>query len=99
MNQPVDASGRGLYFRGAFDCLQKAVRTEGFLSLWNGKTHVLAVDEHTRSCWEVPPNRMNSSSTRLLALAWLTGSLPLSCRFLAEFRPHRATLHNHVHRH
>jgi len=36
MNQPVDANGRGLYYRGSIDCLLKAVKSEGFFSLYKG---------------------------------------------------------------
>lgn len=36
MNQPLDANGRGLYYKGAIDCLAKAVKTEGFFSLYKG---------------------------------------------------------------
>ena len=36
MNQPPDKNGRGLYYSGAVDCLLKAVRTEGFMSLYKG---------------------------------------------------------------
>jgi len=36
MNQPVDTLGRGLYYRGAVDCLVQAIKTEGFFSLYKG---------------------------------------------------------------
>jgi len=36
MNQPLDKAGRGMYYRGAVDCLMQAVRTEGFFSLYKG---------------------------------------------------------------
>lgn len=36
MNQPLDNNGRGLYYKGAIDCLAKAVKSEGLLSLYKG---------------------------------------------------------------
>ena len=36
MNQPVDERGRGLTYRGSLDCLVRAVRTEGVMSLYKG---------------------------------------------------------------
>ncbi|TFJ86196.1 hypothetical protein NSK_002404 [Nannochloropsis salina CCMP1776] len=30
-NQPTDARGRGLYYRGFWDCFRKVIQTEGFL--------------------------------------------------------------------
>jgi hypothetical protein len=35
-NQPVDAAGRGLRYRGMLDCLSQSVRAEGVLALWKG---------------------------------------------------------------
>jgi len=36
MNQPLDQSGKGLYYKGSIDCLKQAVKTEGLLSLYKG---------------------------------------------------------------
>jgi hypothetical protein len=36
MNQPVDASGRGLTYSSTVDCFRKAVKAEGVMSLWKG---------------------------------------------------------------
>jgi len=36
MNQPLDNSGRGKYYSGSLDCLIKAIKTEGFMSLYKG---------------------------------------------------------------
>ena len=36
MNQPLDAGGRGQLYSGSFDCLVKAIKTEGVLSLYKG---------------------------------------------------------------
>jgi hypothetical protein len=35
-NQPVDAAGRGLRYRGMLDCLLQSARSEGPLALWKG---------------------------------------------------------------
>lgn len=36
MNQPVDASGKGVFYKNSFDCLLQSVRKEGFWSLYKG---------------------------------------------------------------
>ncbi|EDW88865.1 mitochondrial uncoupling protein 4C [Drosophila yakuba] len=36
MNQPVDDSGRNLYYKNSIDCLRKLVREEGVLTLYKG---------------------------------------------------------------
>ncbi|KAI8472255.1 MAG: mitochondrial carrier domain-containing protein [Monoraphidium minutum] len=36
MNQPVDAAGRGLRYRGMLDCLVQSARAEGVRALWKG---------------------------------------------------------------
>lgn len=36
MNQPRDKTNRGLYYRSSLDCLMKAVKNEGFFSLYKG---------------------------------------------------------------
>eukprot|EP00035_Acanthoeca_spectabilis_P007631 m.139804 g.139804 ORF g.139804 m.139804 type:complete len:303 (+) comp14021_c0_seq1:76-984(+) len=36
MNQPVDASGRGIVYNGALHCLRQTVAQEGLLSLYKG---------------------------------------------------------------
>jgi hypothetical protein len=34
MNQPVDAGGQGILYKGLLDCAAKSVRAEGLLSLY-----------------------------------------------------------------
>uniref|UniRef100_A0A6B2ED74 Putative mitochondrial oxoglutarate/malate carrier n=1 Tax=Phlebotomus kandelakii TaxID=1109342 RepID=A0A6B2ED74_9DIPT len=36
MNQPVDATGKGLLYQGSVDCLVKTVSKEGFFALYKG---------------------------------------------------------------
>ena len=36
MNQPRDKNNRGLYYKSSLDCLMKAVKNEGFFSLYKG---------------------------------------------------------------
>uniref|UniRef100_A0A7M5ECL1 Mitochondrial uncoupling protein n=2 Tax=Anopheles funestus TaxID=62324 RepID=A0A7M5ECL1_ANOFN len=36
MNQPTDASGRGLLYKGSIDCLQQTIGKEGFFALYKG---------------------------------------------------------------
>jgi len=36
MNQPVDESGKNLYYKNSIDCLRKLIREEGALTLYKG---------------------------------------------------------------
>ncbi|XP_046988039.1 mitochondrial uncoupling protein 4 [Schistocerca americana] len=36
MNQPTDASGKGIVYKSSLDCLVKTVQNEGFLALYKG---------------------------------------------------------------
>lgn len=36
MNQPTDEKGRGLHYKGTFDCFYKLFREEGFLAMYKG---------------------------------------------------------------
>ena len=36
MNQPMDANGKGLLYRGSIDCLNKTLKNEGFFGLYKG---------------------------------------------------------------
>lgn len=36
MNQPTDSKGRGLLYKSSVDCLMKAIKDEGFFSLYKG---------------------------------------------------------------
>ncbi|XP_050083039.1 mitochondrial uncoupling protein 4-like isoform X1 [Anopheles aquasalis] len=36
MNQPTDASGKGLLYKGSIDCLQQTIGKEGFFALYKG---------------------------------------------------------------
>ena len=36
MNQSLDSQGRGFKYRGSWDCLHQAIKTEGFMSLYKG---------------------------------------------------------------
>ena len=36
MNQPMDANGKGLLYKGSLDCLKKTLKNEGFFGLYKG---------------------------------------------------------------
>lgn len=36
MNQPLNESGGGLYYRGSVDCLRQSIKNEGWMSLYKG---------------------------------------------------------------
>jgi len=36
MNQPINDQGKGMYYKSSIDCLNQAVKNEGFLSLYKG---------------------------------------------------------------
>lgn len=36
MNQPTDANGRGLLYKGSIDCLQQTIGKEGFFAMYKG---------------------------------------------------------------
>lgn len=36
MNQPTDATGRGLLYKNSLDCLQQTINKEGFFALYKG---------------------------------------------------------------
>ncbi|XP_050498350.1 mitochondrial uncoupling protein 4-like [Diabrotica virgifera virgifera] len=36
MNQPTDSQGRGTLYKGAVDCLMKAIKEEGFMTMYKG---------------------------------------------------------------
>ena len=48
LNQPIGSQGEGLYDRGAWDCLLKTLKTEGFRGLFKGwSASYLRVGPHT----------------------------------------------------
>jgi solute carrier family 25, member 34/35 len=48
LNQPIGSQGDGLYYRGAWDCLLKTLKTEGFRGLFKGwSASYLRVGPHT----------------------------------------------------
>ena len=47
-NQKVDASGRGLLYRGWVDCFSRTVKAEGFFGLYKGwSAHYFRLGPHT----------------------------------------------------